>query len=194
MLLRLTVTLGLLIGLATGTAADEPAVALKVLFLGDEGHHRPADRFAQLQPVFQRRGIELEYTSHMDDIRLANLQHYDALLVYANIDSIEPAQRDALLAYVRQGGGFVPLHCASYCFRNAPEIVALMGAQFERHGTGVFRTEIVGRDHPLLQGFRGFESWDETYVHRLHNEENRQVLEYRVEGEHHEPWTWVRTE
>ena len=30
-----------------------------------------------------------------------------------------------------------------------------------------------------MKGFRGFESWDETYVHHLHNEKNRTVLEYR---------------
>ena len=44
-----------------------------------------------------------------------------------------------------------------------------------------------------MRGFGGFESWDETYVHHLHNEQNRTVLGYRVEGEHREPWTWVRT-
>ena len=37
-------------------------------------------------------------------------------------------------------------------------------------------------------------SWDETYVHTRHNERGRTVLEERVEGGRHEPWTWVRTE
>src|SRR5207248_73649 len=40
----------------------------------------------------------------------------------------------------------------------------------------------------------GFESWDETYVHTKHNEKDRTVLEVREEGEHKEPWTWVRTQ
>ncbi len=44
-----------------------------------------------------------------------------------------------------------------------------------------------------MKGFGGFESWDETYVHHLHNEKNRTVLEYRVDAEGREPWTWVRT-
>ena len=38
---------------AVSRAAEEP---LRVLFLGDQGHHRPADRFAQLQPVLAGRG------------------------------------------------------------------------------------------------------------------------------------------
>ena len=73
-------------------------------------------------------------------------------------------------------------------------MVALMGAQFQRHGTGVFRTEAAGTDHELMQGFAGFESWDETYVPHLPNEDGRTVLEYRGDEEGREPWTWVRTQ
>src|SRR5690625_5497657 len=41
-----------------------------------------------------------------------------------------------------------------------------------------------------MAGFDGFASWDETYVHQMHNQENRTVLSYRDE----EPWTWVRAQ
>jgi hypothetical protein len=41
-------------------SAAEPA-ALKLLFLGDNGHHRPARRFAELAPVMEKRKIELTY-------------------------------------------------------------------------------------------------------------------------------------
>lgn len=174
------------------TSAAEPA-RLHVLFLGDSGHHQPRARFEQLQPVLGARGIDLVYIDKLSDLNAENLAKYDALLVYANIDAIEPGPTQAVLDYVAGGGGFVPLHCASFCFRNSPELVQLIGAQFERHGTGVFRTEIAGADHPLMRGFGGFESWDETYVHRLHNEKDRTVLEYRVDQEGREPWTWVRT-
>ena len=44
-----------------------------------------------------------------------------------------------------------------------------------------------------MKGFKGFESWDETYVHHRHNEKDRTVLEVREEKDHKEPWTWVRT-
>ncbi|MFC1758778.1 PVC-type heme-binding CxxCH protein, partial [Planctomycetota bacterium] len=166
---------------------------LSVLFLGDNGHHRPKDRFDQLQPVLAGKGVQLTYTDSVDDLNLPNLRKFDALVLYANIDRIAPPQASALLDYVNGGGGFVPLHCATYCFRNSEEVVALMGAQFQRHGTGVFRTEIAEPDHPVMKSFGGFESWDETYVHHLHNEKNRTVLAYRVDDEGREPWTWVRT-
>ena len=167
---------------------------VKGLFLGDQGHHQPMRRFLELQPTLLERGIELTYTQRLADLNKETLGQYDVLVLYANIDRIEQQQADALMAYVESGGGFVPLHCATFCFRNVPEMVALMGAQFQRHGTGVFRTTSADSEHPIMQGFEGFESWDETYVHHLHNEKNRTVLEYRVDDEGKEPWTWVRSQ
>jgi putative membrane-bound dehydrogenase-like protein len=172
--------------------AAEPS-RINILFLGDQGHHRPADRFRQIQPVLARRGIDVTYTERVADLNAATLAQYDALLLYANIDRIEPEQERALLDYVAAGHGFVPLHCASYCFRNSPAIVELIGAQFQRHGTGVFSETVARPDHPLMKGYGGFESWDESYVHHMHNEKDREVLSYRVDADGREPWTWVRT-
>jgi uncharacterized protein len=95
-----------------------------------------------------------------------------------------------LLKYVEDGGGFVAIHSASACFHNSEKFVALVGGQFRSHGAGVFRTRIAQPDHPVMRGFTGFESWDETYVHARHNEAGRTVLEYRED----EPYTWVRTQ
>ncbi len=67
-----------------------------------------------------------------------------------------------------------------------------MGAQFTRHGTGVFRTITADPKHPIMQGLRDIESWDETYVHSKHNEKDRTVLQYRVDDQGREPWTWVK--
>jgi putative membrane-bound dehydrogenase-like protein len=166
---------------------------IRMLFLGDKGHHEPAARFRQIQPVLSARGIEVTYSENVGDLNAKTLSAYDGLIIYANTTEISPAQEQALLDYVAGGKGFVPLHCASYCFLNSSKYIELVGAQFLRHGTGVFRTTIAEPEHEILKGFRGFESWDETYVHTKHNEANRTVLEYRREGDSREPWTWVRT-
>ena len=163
-------------GMNSGSAAESKP--LKLLYLGDNGHHQPRARFGQLQPVLKARGIELEYSDVVGDLNAEKLATFDGLVLFANIDKIEDAPAKALLDYVASGRGFIPLHCASYCFRNNDEIVALMGAQFQRHGTGTFRvtpTE-AGKSHPLMKGYHGFESWDETYVHTKHNEKDRIVL------------------
>ncbi|MBW3598681.1 MAG: ThuA domain-containing protein [Planctomycetes bacterium] len=181
--------LAMLAGAPLSAAESDP---LRVLFLGDNGHHRPAERFAQLQPVLAERGIELTYTDDVGDLKPQTLDRYDGLIVYANTTEISPEQEQALLDFVAGGKGFIPLHCASYCFLNSEKYVALVGAQFQRHETGVFRTETADAEHPILDGYRGFESWDETYVHHRHNDD-RTILEYRPGESGREPWTWVRT-
>jgi type 1 glutamine amidotransferase len=95
---------------------------------------------------------------------------------------------------VEGGKGFVPVHCASYCFLNSPKYTELVGAQFRSHGTGTFKTDVVKPDHEIMKGYQGFTSWDETYVHTKHNEKDRTVLEVRTDGDLKEPWTWVRTQ
>jgi putative membrane-bound dehydrogenase-like protein len=173
------------------------AADLRLLFMGDNGHHVPSRRFSELAPALADRGIVLNYTDRMQDLNPETLAEYDGLVLYANIDQIEEDQAKAVLDFVASGKGFVPLHCASFCWRNNADIVALMGGQFLRHGGQIFSTEIASADHPITQGFGGFTSWDETYIHHLHNTANRTVLEYRAEGEQadgneREPWTWVR--
>src|SRR5437899_5175048 len=172
--------------------ADEPK-PIKLLFLGDNAGHRPRERFDILQPVLAKRGIEMVYTDKVDSFNPENLAGYDGLVIYANTTRISPEQEKALLDFVEGGKGFIPLHCASYCFLNSPKYVELVGAQFKSHRTGTFRTTIAESNHPIMKGFAGFESWDETYVHTKHNEKDRTVLEYREEDGKKEPWTWVRT-
>src|SRR5215471_14975875 len=84
---------------AFGAEPEKPA-KLKVLFLGDNGHHKPADRFKQLQPVFAKRGIELTYTDKLDDLNAKNLGGFDALMIYANSEKISAEQEKALIEFV----------------------------------------------------------------------------------------------
>ncbi len=175
----------MLVGLAISLTASPLMPArgasppIPVLFLGDRGHHEPADRAAQIKPVLALRGIDVTYTENLADLNPETLAKYRALVVYANIDEIAPAQEEALLDYVEGGGGFVPIHCASYCFRNSPRCVALVGAQFKSHGAGEFDTTVVDAEHPITEGLHPFRTWDETYVHDHHNADARHVLQKR---------------
>ena len=176
---------------ALGLAFSASAAPLKVLFLGDKGLHVPGTRLRDLAPAMLARGIQLVYSEDIDQaLRLETLKRYDALMIYANTTRLEPAQEQALVDYVTQGGGLIAVHCASAAFGNSDRFIALVGGRFKSHGTDTFRTRIAEPNSPVMQGFSGFESWDETYVHDRHNETNRTVLEYRE----NEPWTWVRSE
>jgi putative membrane-bound dehydrogenase-like protein len=193
-------SIGLTAELAAIIALLVPAVParaeegrIKALFLGDNGHHTPAVRAAELIPALAQAGIDVAYTDSLADLSSENLARYDCLIIYANHDTIAPEEEQALLAFVTGGKGLVALHCASYCFRNSPRYVALVGGQFKSHKTGVFRAAIDTPDHPAMKGVQEFEAWDETYTHTLLSDD-RVTLMTRAEGGRREPWTWVRTE
>jgi putative membrane-bound dehydrogenase-like protein len=167
---------------------------IEVLFLGHNStHHNSAVFEPMLAAAVSGEGINFTYTADPNDLNPAKLARYDALMIYANHNRMTPDQEKALLDFVASGKGFLPIHSASACFTNSEAYIALVGGQFQRHGTGVFTVPVTNPDHPVMQGFQPFEAWDETYVHTKHNTENRTVLMERVDGATREPWTWVRT-
>lgn len=173
---------------------DNKPRKIEVLFLGHDSEHHNSEAYMPiLASALANKGINFTYTDSPTSLNDKFLADFDALMIYANHDEISESQEKALLNFVAEGKGFLPIHCASWCFRNSENYVELVGAQFKEHGTGVFRADIVeeAKNHPIMNGFEGFESWDESYVHSQHNED-RTILQERTEGDHTEPWTWVR--
>ncbi len=165
--------------------------------LGDEGHHQPSQFYRHLVGPMAEYGIELTYTQDMADISSENLAKYAGLLIFANIERIDEPTEKALLGYVEQGGGLIPVHCASFCFLNSNKYIELVGGQFKSHGFTRFSTEVVKADHEILKGYTPINSYDESYMHSRHNPD-KIVLETRskesgpVSNENGEPYTWVR--
>jgi putative membrane-bound dehydrogenase-like protein len=184
--------------LSTSLAANP----VRVLFLGHESeHHNSNEFYPMLAKALGRDAIYFDYTTSVETA-LGDAEYlgkFDALLLYANHPRLTAKQWENLQNYVRQGGGFVPVHCASWCFSNIPGYDQLVGGRFKSHQTGTFSAKIIQPSHPALSGVTEFEAWDETYFHNNHNPEGRTVLMVRevMPGDTHttpEPWTWVRTE
>lgn len=170
-------------------AADDQPRKIEVLFLGHDSEHHNSEAYAPiLASALADDAINISYTEDPADLNGENLARYDALLLYANHDSITTSQEQALLDFVASGHGFIPIHSASFCFRNSEAFVDLVGAQFQKHGTGTFTAEITNRNHPITDSLETFETWDETYVHHMHNQDRTVLMERESE-----PWTWVRT-
>jgi putative membrane-bound dehydrogenase-like protein len=169
-----------------------PPKRAEVLFLGHTSKHHDSYKYAPLlaTAVF-KSGINITYTDKLTDLNTENLAKYDGLVIYANYDTISTTQEAALKNFVESGKGLIPLHCASFCLQNSGWYVKAVGGQFKNHTTGKFSATIVNSKHPVMKDVAAFETWDETYVHDKINPD-KTVLTERVEGSHHEPYTWVR--
>ena len=188
----------------TDQREDDPRSGpIRVLFLGhDSKHHNSNMFYPMLAKGLGRDAIYFDYVTTVEEAFGDSdyLNKFDAVLLYANHGSITPVQWKNLKNYVEEGGGFVPVHCASWCFGNEPEFDQLVGGRFDSHKGGTFTAKVVQEDHPAMAGVEEFEAWDETYKHRNHNEKDRTVLMVRdVAGPNDnikepEPWTWVRTQ
>ena len=176
------------------------ASPLRVLFLGHESEHHNSNRFfPMLQQALGREAIYFDYVTSVEDAfgDATYLGEFDAVMMYANHANIEAHQWKNLLGYVEEGGGFLPIHCASWCFSNEVGFDQLVGGRFKSHQTGVFKVRTVESAHPAIQNVPEIEAWDESYFHSNHNDEGRIVLQVRdaMPGDPHtdpEPWTWIR--
>ena len=178
------------------------AEPIRVLFLGHPAkHHNSNEYYPMLAKALGRDAIYFDYTVSVEEA-LGDAEYlgkFDVLLLYANHGTIQPHQWKNLKNYVENGGGFVPVHCASWCFGNEPDFDKLVGGRFKSHQGAEFAAKIVKPDHPAMKDVKQFAAWDETYFHNNHNTENRTVLMVReaMPGDPHtepEPWTWVRTQ
>ncbi|MGM9510829.1 PVC-type heme-binding CxxCH protein [Larkinella sp. GY13] len=183
----------------SATNPDQPR-RTEILFLGDNGHHRPSERVPELMAALGDKGINLTYTDRLEDINAENLAKYDGLLIYANWDSIPQPQEKALIDFVAGGKGLIPIHCASYCFRNSPEYVKMVGGQFWRHRMDTIQTLTVQPGHPAIMGLKPFKAYDETYLHEKLQADNNVLAVRDIKadqekdrpGQKTEPYTWTR--
>ncbi len=175
--------------------ADSGKGVINLLFIGHDQREGSGYHLSHVYaPLFNqslgREKIFMDYREDLEQLTDEGLANVDAIMLYANYDQLSPEREAALLRFVERGGAFLPVHSASACFGHSDAFVKLVGGRFHSHGHETFTTRIAPgqENHPILRGYDGFETRDETYVHRDHNEDNRTVLMLRED----EPWTWVR--
>ena len=108
-----------------------------------------------------------------------NLGNVDAIFFMGHRDvPIDPAQREELLSFVREGKGFVASHVALTAFESWPEFLDLIGARFDGHpisGPGTIINE--SPDFPATKHFApSFAFNDEFYQPKDHSREKIDVL------------------
>jgi len=172
---------------------------LRILFLGhDQKHHNSNEYFPILAKATGREGIYYDYHTDLEEALgdYDYLSKFDGVLLYANHDTITPKQFQNLTRFVEDGGGFIPVHCASACFNNEPRFANLVGGKFAHHKGKEFSTTIVAPNHPAMKDVKEFSAWDESYVHSGQTDDREILMVRKPEGDDNvtkpEPWTWTR--
>ncbi|MEO5714424.1 MAG: PVC-type heme-binding CxxCH protein [Luteolibacter sp.] len=179
-------------GAFTASAAPH---RLEVLFLGDDGHHEPLERYRVIKQSLGTQGFNFTYVENLNQVTRANLNQYDALIVYANHE--EEKVPEAILPWVKDGGALLALHSACGNFHPSKEWFDLIGGRFKKHEGREFSPKTVDADHPITKGLPELKCWDETYQHQDITAD-RHLLQVREPMNKNEtapePWTWTRTE
>lgn len=153
------------------------ATTPRVLVLGEDTFpfHRFADAGPRIEAILDGAA---DVTLTTDREALLALPEYDVILDYLTDSTLTDAQRDALLAFVEGGGGYVGLHCASDLTSVAaddpdetlasrdepwPALRDLVGGHFLTHPEkSEFGVRVVA-DHPVTAGVSEFSVYDEPY-------------------------------
>ena len=134
------------------TIADDKPRRIELLFLGHDAEHHPSSEYMPiLASALTKDGINITYTENVNDLNADNLAQFDGVILYANYEDRMPQQEQALMDYVFEGHAFIPLHCASFCFKDSDAYIDMVGGRFMSHETGVFTTEIVNKEHPITK-------------------------------------------
>ena len=150
-----------------------------VLAIG--GNRFPWHRFEERGPQIEAAlgdAADVTLTTDRDD--LVDLSAYDVVLDYISDSTLSESQRDGLLSFVDDGGGYVGVHCAADLNSIAPddpdevieqraepfpELRELIGGHFLTHPEETtFEVRVVDSYHPITATLDDYEVWDEPYV------------------------------
>lgn len=188
-------TVGIALTIVTGCSLKPEALSprkMQVLFLGhDSEEHNVTDYMPLLAAALAPHGFQFTYSSDPRNLNSTNLDNFDALMLLAEYDQISTSQEKDLLKFVKSGGAFLALNSAVSCFNNSIEFGKLLGARAESSDTASVTVEVVSPEHPIMQGYTPFETWDQIYSYKEHTR-GKQVLMQHSLGDSNEPLTWIQ--
>lgn len=110
-----------------------------------------------------------DVASDMAELTTENLAKYDAILLNNTMKlAFTPAQKKAIIDFVKGGKGLIGIHSAINGFYGWPEGAAMIGGQFSGHPwnpTGTWAVKLDEPNHPVNKAFKGkgFMINDEIY-------------------------------
>lgn len=164
----------------------------------------------------QTGAFEVDFIDEPSFFTSENLKTFDVLLfnntTYCQ-DYFNEEQRQAILNYVKNGGGFVGIHAASDCGTSKqksktewPEITRMIGGAFNGHpwtSKGMYGIRNEDPNHTIIKHLNGegFDISDELYKYKDYDRKSLRVLlsidmekSYKKGGrkDHDNPLLWVK--
>jgi uncharacterized protein len=104
-------------------------------------------RLGEVTPRF-----EVTATEDVAVFTAQNLRHYGAVMFFTTGElPMNDAQKQALVDFVRNGGGFLGVHSATDTFYQWPEYGKLIGGYFDQHPWHqAVRVDVADRSDPLV--------------------------------------------
>lgn len=147
---------------------------IEALLIGENSIH---DFDAKAPLIESALGEEVGVDRTTDPAALADLGEYDVLVDYVTDSTLLEERAPELRSFVRDGGGYLPLHCASdltnyidedgeFASRDEPlpELRRLIGGHFLDHPEqSTFAVELVDEGHSVTDSVSDFEVFDEPY-------------------------------
>lgn len=185
---------------AMAAPAAKPA-PLSVLVLSGQNNHDWKTTTPALAKMLEQAGFRVTVTEHPEQLTLAGLRSYRAVLSDYNGKRWGQVAEQALLQYVREGGGFVVIHAANNAFADWPEYDRLIGGAW-RAGAGhgerhPYLVRVVNFRHPITRGMPDFLGAEDELYHRMTMQPEAVVLATAYSSKEKggtgrdEPMAWV---
>ena len=163
--------LSLLLLAHTATAAP-----VRVLLLSGQNNHDWKTTTPVLQETLAKGGYQVEITERPDHMSADSLKGVGVIVsnwnTFARNNTVPdwpPAAREAFIAFVRDGGGFVGVHAGTSAFYDWPDAQKIFGATWangKTHHNAPHSFKVIPEavDHPLAKGWAPFQSTDELWL------------------------------
>jgi putative membrane-bound dehydrogenase-like protein len=127
---------------------------------------------------------------------LENLDTCEVILLFARRLTIKGEQLERIKKYCTSGKPIVAVRTASHAFQNWLALdKEVFGGDYQNHYSDKLKTSVKiaekAKDHPILAGFKQFESAGSLYKNP-HVAKDVEVLLVGDNGEHTEPIAWTR--
>ncbi|HEX8343106.1 MAG TPA: ThuA domain-containing protein [Tepidisphaeraceae bacterium] len=103
-------------------------------------------------------------TATHDPAAAGNLASFDSVVLFTDGDFFTDPQIDALIRFVRGGGGLVSLHTAAKTNERRDDFAQLIGARVRGGVLCAHKATVVAADHPVMHRVQDYRLDDEIHV------------------------------